>query len=42
MFDYIKGCTPDQLKRFFTFIYDVQSYITRSSEVFHLLNFKKW
>ena len=28
MFDYIKGCIPDELKRLFTFIYDIHSYVT--------------
>ena len=27
MFDYIKGCIPDERKRFFTFNYDIYSHI---------------
>ena len=38
MFDYIKGCIPDELKRLFTFSYDIHSYITHSSEAFHISN----
>ena len=36
MFDYIKGCILDELKRIFTFSYNIHSYTTRSSEVFHI------
>ena len=36
MFDDIKGCIPDELKRLFTFNYDIHLYITRSSEVSHI------
>ena len=36
MIDYIKSSIPDELKRLFTFIYDIHSYITHSSEVFHI------
>ena len=36
MFGYIKCCTPDKLKRLFTFNYDIHSYITCSSEVLHI------
>ena len=36
MFNYIKGFIPDELKRLFTFNYDIHSYIKRSSEVFHI------
>ena len=36
MFDYIKGSIPDELKRLFTFSYEIHTYITFSSEVFHI------
>lgn len=36
MFDFIIGCIPDEVKRLLTFTYDIHSYITRSSEVFHI------
>ena len=36
MFDYIKGCIPDELRRLFIFNYDIHSDIMRSSEVFHI------
>ena len=36
MFDYIRCCVPDDLNRVFTFNYDIHSYITRSSEEFHI------
>ena len=36
MFDYMKCCILDELNRRLTFSYDMHSYITRSSEVFHL------
>ena len=41
MFYYIKVCIPDELKRLFTLSYDIHSYITRSSEVFHMPNIPK-
>ena len=34
----IKGCIPDQIKKFFTFIHDIISYVLHPSEVFHILN----
>ena len=37
MFNYIKGCIPVEHKRIFTFNYDINSYITPSSEVFVVL-----
>ena len=36
MFDYIKCCISDELKRLFIFNYDIHSYITHSSEAFHI------
>ena len=36
MFDYIKGFITDELKRLFTFNYDIHSYIKRTSEAFHI------
>ena len=36
MFDYIEGCIRDELKRLFTFNYDIHSYTMRSSEIFHV------
>ena len=36
MLDFIIGCIPDEVKRLLTFTYDIHSYITRSSEVFHI------
>ena len=36
MFDFIIGCIPDEVKRLLTFTYDIHSYITRSSKVFHI------
>ena len=36
MFDYIKGFITDELKRLFTFNYDIHLYIKRTSEAFHI------
>ena len=36
MFDYIKYYILDELKRLFSLSYHIQSYITRSSEVFYM------
>ena len=34
MFDYIKGCIPNEPRSLFTFNYNIYLYITRSSEKF--------
>ena len=36
MFDYVKSYIPDELKRLTIFNYDILSYKTCSSEVFHI------
>ena len=36
LFDYIKGCIPDELKRLFTFNCDMHSYRTCSSVVLYI------
>ena len=36
MFHYIRGCIPNELKRLFTFNYDILSYITHSFEVSYI------
>ena len=36
IFDYIKGCIPDELKRRLTSNYDMHSYIAGSSEAFNI------